>query len=136
MGYDKTKIIIMKLNRKNLLLTPVLFLISFLNLGYTNSFPKYSKYNIQQTCRLMRSGDSATNTSINKVPLMLYSNQNPYYDLDAASEYLDLTDPALVTEEEFYNTYLNILAGIIKQCPNKIDPLEIKEIEAMIKKGF
>ena len=126
----------MKLNRKNLLFKPLLFLISFLNFGFTNYFPKYTKYNIQQTCRLMRPGDSAIQTSLQKVPLMLYSNQNPYYDLDAASEYLDLTDPALVSEEEFYNTVLNILEGIIKECSNKLDPLEIKEIKAMIKKGF
>ena len=126
----------MKLNRKNLLFAPVLFLFSLLNLGFNNSFPKYSKYNIQQTCRLMRPGDSAVQTSIQKVPLMLYNNQNPYYDLDAASEYIDLINPALVTEKELQNIYLNIFAGIIKQCPNKLDPLEVQNINELIKQGF
>ena len=42
----------------------------------------------------------------------------------------------LVTEEEFYNISLNIMSGIIKQCSNRIDPLEIQEIKDLIKKGF
>ena len=126
----------MKLHRKNLLFTPLFFLFSFLNLGFTKSFPKYSNYNIQQTCRLMRPGDSAVQTSLQKVPLMLYSNQNPYYDLDAASEYIDITDPALVTEKELQNVYLNIFAGILKRCSNKLDPVERQNINELIKQGF
>ncbi len=97
------------------------------------SYPAWTNYNVEQTCRLLRPGSSVFNTSLEKVPLMLYSNQNPYYDLNAASEFRQWSDPSITDEANAYIVTMNIIKGIYKKCPNKIAKEEIKIIEGAIK---
>ena len=97
------------------------------------SYPAWTNYNIEQTCRLLRPGSSVFNTSLEKVPLMLYSNQNPYYDLNAAREFRQWSDPTITNETNAYMVTMNIIKGILKKCPNKIAKEEITIIEGAIK---
>ena len=97
------------------------------------SYPAWTNYNVEQTCRLLRPGSSVFNTSLEKVPLMLYSNQNPYYDLNAASEFRQWSDPSITDEANAYIVTMNIIKGIYKKSPNKIAKEEIKIIEGAIK---
>ena len=97
------------------------------------SYPAWTNYNVEQTCRLLRPGFSVFNTSLEKVPIMLRSNQNPYYDLNAASEFRQWSDPSITDEANAYMVTMNIIKGIFKKCPNKIAKEEIKIIEGAIK---
>ena len=68
------------------------------------------------------------------VPLMLMDNihSNPFYDVDAASEYLLMTKDGIRPQSEQDEMIINIGSGLIKKCPEKLIERKLAGMKGLV----
>ena len=100
--------------------------------GANVKWPAYTNYVVDQTCRLTNPNFSAQGIAFSSVPLMLMDSTNPYYDLDAASELLLMSNDGNTTQSEQDEMIINIASGYIKKCPQKLSKLELEATKGLV----
>ena len=130
--------------RKNLLnacsLGFATIILSSCGFGSKVKWPTYTNYVVDQTCRLTNPNFLAMGIAYESVPLMLMDNSNPYYNVDAASEYLLMTKDGIRPQSEQDEMIINIGSGLIKKCPEIPSKRELAAMKGLVnyykKKGI
>ena len=107
-------------------------ILSACGVGTKVKWPIYTNYIVDQTCRLTNPNFFAMGIAYESVPLMLMDNSNPYYDVDAASEFLLMTKDGIISQSEQDEMIINIGSGLIKKCPEKLSKRELAEIKGLV----
>ena len=100
--------------------------------GANVKWPAYTNYVVDQTCRLTNKNFIAQEIAFSSVPLMLMDRNNPYYDLDAAREFLLMTNDGIRPQSEQDEMIINIASGYIKKCPQKISKQELEATKGLV----
>ena len=100
--------------------------------GAKVKWPAYTNYVVDQTCRLTNPNFLTQEIAFSSVPLMLMDRNNPYYDLDAASELLLMTNDGVRPQSEQDEMIINIASGYIKKCPEKISKQELEATKGLV----
>ena len=107
-------------------------ILSSCGFGSKVKWPTYTNYVVDQTCRLTNPNFTAMGIAYTSVPLMLLDSSNPYYDGDAASEYLLMTKDGIRPQSEQDEMIIDIGSGLIKKCPEKISKRELAELKGLV----
>ena len=107
-------------------------ILSACGFGSKVKWPAYTNYVIDQTCRITNPNFMAMGIAYQSVPLMLMDSSNPYYDADAASEWILMSQDGIRPQSEQDEMIIDIASGIIKKCPKRLSKREFAEIKGLV----